>query len=295
MRMKALFLIVVLVPLVYSTSSLSKEEMLNQLLSASDLDINSSKFSGLWDKGIWKMVMTNSVADGALAYHKIADIWYYKFEPPYGIEDPVLLDLQKIACTYHLIANITKLTSFEIDPKTVKVIIEVIRIQTEAWIDIYNRTHPKLKEMFKGEQENLPIAQQLEKFSGFFGGKKSLVVERFFAYFVLPIIYNVSMTRLLKPIFEEAKGLNSTEELCQRFFPTMVDVDIGPKDIQSFLYVLCAALEGITSESEENDFYAANKILITFLIHLLGRPNDGDIDPEFRRSIHAYKKALQLL
>ena len=140
--MKTLFLIVLLV---YSTSSLSKEETLNQLLSASDLVNNSSVFNGMWDKGIWKMVMIDSTANMALAFHKTADIYYYMYEPPYGIEDPVLLDKQKIACTFHLVANITKVTNFEINSKMVEIMIEVITIQTEAFIDNYNRTHPKLK------------------------------------------------------------------------------------------------------------------------------------------------------
>ena len=272
-----LFIIVLLVPFVYSTSSLSKEEMLNQLLSARDLVNSSSEFHGLWNKGIWKMVMIDSTANMALAFNKLADIYYYKYEPPYGIEDPVLLDKQKIACTYHLIANVTKITSFEINSKTVEIMIEVITIQAEAFMDIYNRTHPKLKEMFKKEQEKFPTAQLLESF---FGGKKSLIIERFIAYFVLPIIYNVTLTRGLKPIFEEAKGLNSTKELCQRFFPTVLDVDIGFQDVQSFFFVLHSASEGIMSESEESEIHEAIKILTTFLSHLLDRPNDGDISNE---------------
>ena len=99
-----------------------------------------------------------------------------------------------------------------------------------------------------------------------------MVMKRFFVYFVLPIIYNVTITKCLEPTFEAAKGLNSTEELCQRFFPTMVDVDIGPEDVQSFLSVLHAAFEGIISESEENEFYATKRILTTFLSHLLNPP-----------------------
>ena len=229
------------------------------------------------------MVITNSAADAALAFHKIADIEYYKYEPPYGIEDPILLDRQKIACTFHLIANITTVNSFEVDPKTVEVIVEVIKIQTKAWMDIYNRTHPKFKAMFKRQHENLPIAQQLENYSEYFGGKKSLVIEHFFVYCVLPIIYNVTVTRCLEPLFEAAKGLNSTEKLCQRFFPTMVNADIGPKGVQSFLSVLHAAFDGIMSESEENKHYMAKKVLSTYIEHLL-RPYGGDISPGISKS-----------
>ena len=46
------------------------------------------------------MVCTNSVAYMALAFHNYAGIEYYVYEPPYGIEDPVLLDLQKIVGTF---------------------------------------------------------------------------------------------------------------------------------------------------------------------------------------------------
>ena len=111
-----------------------------------------------------------------------------------------------------------------------------------------------------------------------------MVMKRFFVYFVLPIIYNVTITRGLKPLFEAAKGLNSTEELCQRFFPTMVDADIGPKDIQSFVSVLHAAFDGIMSEAEENELYMAKKVLSTFVKHLLFRPYGGDISPGINNS-----------
>lgn len=50
--------------------------------------------------------------------HRFADVFYENFEKEFGIDSPELIQIRRIACTFHLIADKTKLGNFEIDDDT---------------------------------------------------------------------------------------------------------------------------------------------------------------------------------